>query len=321
MHLEPEQRSEMLNVLIHIPQYVPCGLDGATKMIHDYASCSYHNCTILSDEGGYIYEGIKVIKEDKDYLDHYHDADVIVTHLGKTGHAINSCRKTGKPLIFISHNCNRYGAVEAHRNIGVIYNAEWTIDKLPYSNDHTICHPMCHYPDLPENDDGQYVTLINCNENKGGHILKKLAQRKVKCLGVTGYGNQIKGDYPLLKQDPDIYNILRQSKVIIMPSKSESWGRVGAEAMTMGIPVIATDTPGIRECMGDAAWYVNRDVNSYHDAINKVRGDVALKYMRAKMRARIDLLREQGKDDINNFNNFINKTFEKWSNVKQLATL
>ena len=107
-----------------------------------------------------------------------------------------------------------------------------------------------------------------------------------------------------------------------MPSQSESWGRVGAEAMTMGIPVIASDTPGIRECMGDAAWYVERNTDSYMDAIKKVRGEMALKYMRAKMRARIGLLKEQAKDDINNFNNFINKTFEQCkSNVKQLATL
>ena len=43
-----------------------------------------------------------------------------------------------------------------------------------------------------------------------------------------------------------------------MPSNYESWGRVGVEAMASGIPVVASETKGIREALGDAAVYVDR---------------------------------------------------------------
>ena len=44
-----------------------------------------------------------------------------------------------------------------------------------------------------------------------------------------------------------------------MPSAYETWGMVGVEAMTNGIPVIAHPTPGLRESLGDAGIFVDRD--------------------------------------------------------------
>jgi glycosyltransferase involved in cell wall biosynthesis len=44
-----------------------------------------------------------------------------------------------------------------------------------------------------------------------------------------------------------------------MPSKAETWGRTAVEAMSSGIPVVVSPTPGLRECCGEAALYVSRD--------------------------------------------------------------
>lgn len=44
-----------------------------------------------------------------------------------------------------------------------------------------------------------------------------------------------------------------------MPSESETWGMAGVEAMCSGIPVIAHPTPGLKESLGDAGIFVDRD--------------------------------------------------------------
>lgn len=49
------------------------------------------------------------------------------------------------------------------------------------------------------------------------------------------------------------------TKILIMPSREESWGRVALEAMSSGIPVIANPTPGLREACGDAGLFADRD--------------------------------------------------------------
>ena len=296
-------------------------MDGAVAMIRDYASQSKHSCSILTDKGGYNHHGIEVYTDDNNYLDHYNKADVVITHLGKTGKALNSCRKVNKPLIFISHNTTKYGAIQTHKNVGVIYNAHWTKEKLPYQNDSVVCHPMCVYPDLPEGE-GDHVTLVNCNENKGVRTLRAIAKSGIKCLGVKGYGIQIKGKYELLEQDENIYNILSRTKVLIMPSKKESWGRIGAEALCMGIPVIAHENEGIKECLADSAWYIDRsDYKGYINAINRISGEMARKYFKGQMKKRLTFLKDQAKDDIRNFDNFITKQQKTWLNVRQYATL
>ena len=49
------------------------------------------------------------------------------------------------------------------------------------------------------------------------------------------------------------------AEVLLMPSIAETWGRTGIEAMCFGIPVIAHPTPGLRESLGDAGIFVDRN--------------------------------------------------------------
>src|SRR5690606_41582358 len=50
--------------------------------------------------------------------------------------------------------------------------------------------------------------------------------------------------------------VYARTRVLLMPSAYESWGRVGVEAMCSGIPVIAHLTAGLRESLGDAGAFV-----------------------------------------------------------------
>lgn len=110
------------------------------------------------------------------------------------------------------------------------------------------------------------TTLVNLSAEKGAHTFYALAERgRGEFLGVEGaHGVQIRR--------PDVAEVLAQvphrdmpakvwarTRVLLMPSVSESWGRVGLEALCSGIPVIAHPTLGLVEALGCAGVFVDRD--------------------------------------------------------------
>ena len=199
------------------------------------------------------------------------NADVIFTHLDSTGVAINWARHFKKQLIFLSHNDHDYRNVRFKaNNIHVVYNNkanEKNVGNGPYPNASVVCKPPIFAEDVKYNrKHGQNVTLINCNENKGGKILIELAKRlpKIKFLGVLGsYGEQIIDDtlknLKYVPQTPDVHLVYGKSNIVLMPSDYESYGRVALEAAINRLPVICTPTDGLKECLGAAGLYFDRD--------------------------------------------------------------
>jgi glycosyltransferase involved in cell wall biosynthesis len=217
------------------------------------------------------------------------NADVIFTHLDSTGIAINWARHFKKHLVFLSHNDHDYRIVRARQlNISVVYNNKANQKNVgggPYPNATIVCKPPIFPDDVKYNrKHGQNVTLINCNENKGGKILVELAKRlpKIKFLGVLGsYGEQIIDDtYKNLKyvpQTPDVHLIYGKTNIVLMPSDYESYGRVALEAAINRLPVICTPTDGLKECLGAAGLYFDReDVDGMAKKIEELMTDEIL---------------------------------------------
>jgi glycosyltransferase involved in cell wall biosynthesis len=92
---------------------------------------------------------------------------------------------------------------------------------------------------------GDCITLINANVNKGVHQFLAIAREMPdhKFLGILPYyGERNVPPYPenveWIKFDNDIRNILRRTRILLVPSYYESFGRVAVEAMINGIPVL-----------------------------------------------------------------------------------
>ena len=127
----------------------------------------------------------------------------------------------------------------------------------------------------------KYVTLSNLNENKGGHILIEIAKAvpEVEFLGVRGsYWSQIEDpqqpNITYIDNTPKIKEVYALTKILIMPSKEETWGRTAIEAMSSGIPVIAAPTPGLKECCASAALFVERqNVDEWARLIRRLCND------------------------------------------------
>ena len=118
------------------------------------------------------------------------------------------------------------------------------------------------------------VVLVNCNPQKGGDFLPALASRLpgLRFIGVRGaYGLQVmlpgaNRDY--IAQPARIGEALARARMVIVPSQSETFGMIGVEAHSQGIPVLATDCPGLRESLGDAGTFLPaRDADAWAEAV------------------------------------------------------
>mgnify|MGYP001420647474 CR=1 FL=1 len=63
-----------------------------------------------------------------------------------------------------------------------------------------------------------------------------------------------------IDQTDNIKEIYSKTQILIFPSIFESYGRVAVEACINGIPVIASDLPGIREATYNLSYYVSDTV-------------------------------------------------------------
>lgn len=278
-----------MRILASVHLFLPrhnCGSEAMLFHVLKYLQSKGHHCRVLlhQDKGietPYTYEGIEVFgSKVAQRVDAYAWADVILTHLDFTQYTIAMAMQAKRPLVHMVHNDITYYSIEnAIRGQYIVYNSQWCADRIGYRWPSTVLHPPCDVDYYNVNDrpqDNEYITLISMNERKGGYRLKEIAEAMPdrKFMGVVGsYDNsgprrleqsQIIAMMPpnvkIVPNSPDILSVYRQTRLLIMPSDYESWGRTATEAMCNGIPVICTPTPGLKENCGPAGVYVGSEL-------------------------------------------------------------
>ncbi len=260
-----------MKIVYHLHAYPPAHNAGAEWMAHamlKWLAEQGNECHVLTTcEANYEYDGVKVFRDDFDNCNReWNWCDVGLTHLVRAGKAWNWSEQTNKPIVYVIHNTFTNRLVEVKQNFKLIFNTEWAkIDAINkgYKHKNTVLHPPVWFNDYhTENKERKYITLINCWDRKGGRILVDLARSMpdYEFLGVLGgYGDQIQDtNLPNLRyvaNTPNIKEIYAQTRILIMPSVYESYGRTAVEAMCSGIPVIASGTPGLIESLGDCGLF------------------------------------------------------------------
>ena len=171
---------------------------------------------------------------------------------------VNS-RGYNRPIVTTCHFDGR------HENITTLASNDWaemvlfinsrmetsfhrSIPQFPRSIARTgVIRPIMHESkivmDAPP--DGDAITLVNANVNKGVHQFIELAKRMPtrKFLGVVPYYGELwvppaPPNIEWIPFDDDVRNILKRTRILLMPSLYESFGRIAVEAMYNGLPVL-----------------------------------------------------------------------------------
>ena len=269
-----------------------------------------HEAIVISAESSqeqYEVEGVKVYrppatetKRSQWFLDFYQWCDVAITHLNCTGHAMHCCKETSKPLVHLVHNDKQlsFHHVKASRAQLLIYNTKWLHEKYEQEDYRPIepaivVHPII-FPEQyrTERKGAEAVTFVNLTITKGALVFYKLAQRfpEIPFYGVRGaYGDEHlpPTDIPNLKifeQMPDLRPIFAKTRVVLMPSDYESFGRVAIEAACSGIPSIVHPTLGLKENLGEAGIYCDRNnVDAWETELERLYSDENYYQERSKM--------------------------------------
>lgn len=297
-----------MRILALVHQYVPVRCAGAETMLHSMlralAARGHQVDVVLSRQVGAPYEvdGIKVWPHvgKRDVFDHLPGADVLMSHLENTPRTTFLGRWNEKPVVLVHHNTFppvKRALVAAQARVDLVaVNSRWMADDLGAwfagqgigAPSTVIVRPVVA-PSEHATTPGDRVTLVNLRVDergaadtvtlgKGGELFRQLAEKmpRTRFLGVTGaYGTQQDMSglsnvevLPHLPHHEMRDKVWTRTRVLLVPSSYESWGRVGTEALCSGIPVIAHPTPGLLESLGDAGIFVDRsDVTGWSRAL------------------------------------------------------
>ncbi|MFI7121894.1 glycosyltransferase family 4 protein [Amycolatopsis sp. NPDC049868] len=301
-------RALRIGVVVHA--YPPVFNSGSEVMLHhllQHLSKRGHTVTVaLTRQTGteYQLDGIKVVSCGPlaDALpDCVKDSDLLITHLESAPATGFHAAQCGIPVVQLLHlNCmlTRDWLVTAPALTVCCSNEVLrsfhavTGDDVSPSNSTIVVRPLVD-PARYRTEPGDRVSIVNlCRDRidysvpgglpmgKGGQLFWKIAEQlpEIQFLAVRGvYGDQDVRDLPNVevlehvssaKMRDEVY---ARTRILLVPSAYEAWGRVGTEAIVSGIPVIASTTPGLMESLGEAGTFVDTsDVDGWIRAITQL---------------------------------------------------
>ncbi len=246
----------------------------------------------------YDLDGVRVIPAAAggDFARTVKRAGVVISHLEGVRSAAAHARGWGRPMVVLCHNTfdATWRALCSGTTALAVYNSKWmkaaahewmdTHPRAARPGREIVVRPPVYAHDY-RTAPGDAITLINLYRPKGGALFWDLAERMSdrKFLAVRGaYGDQVVKDLPnveVLDHVPGgemAERVYSRTRVLLMPSIYESWGRTGVEAMASGIPVLAHRTPGLEESLGEAGIFVDRDdVDGWVEALRDLEDPAA----------------------------------------------
>lgn len=297
----PRHRSlrpgEPLRILACTPTYLPDHRRGAEITLHlvlrELAGRGLDARVLLTEPGpsGSI-DGIEVLAPVAARSGRARElgrwCDLVIGQLGARGFALGLGARCRRPVAYFMHigNIDRR-ALFGHPDL-TVFPSTTVLQQYPSISPSTVVHPPVPPEDYATTR-GDAITLVTHSASKGARVFDELARRLPDRPFLTTGGGDGAGE-PLpnvTALDPvrDMRSVYAQTRILVMPSVYESYGRVGLEAAASGIPTIAHPAEGIREALGEAGVFVDRgDVDAWVDAIERL--DDPTEYQRRSALAR-----------------------------------
>ena len=245
------------------------------------------------------YDSIKGAETNEENWKNYIDqADLIITQLDFSAMVMDYCLKIKKPVIFILHcHIPRDNKYIKNPNVIKVFNSKYIYntalkETLEIGGKSFIIYPFTDYQKYKEYatkdlNYRQYITFINPQRCKGADVFYELAKAfpKKKFLVVEGgyysHLQDIQKDLPNVSVHKNTDNIIEdiylKSRIVLQPSRWETYGMVASETRAMGLPCIVNyHSEGLRENIGKVGLYAytpekdatKKNIKSYIDLIN-----------------------------------------------------
>jgi glycosyltransferase involved in cell wall biosynthesis len=223
--------------------------------------------------------------------------DVVIAQLGARGRALRLAARFDRPLVFYMQIGNTPQHILWGKPDLTIFSSHYVRNEFAWIERAIVVHPPIDEADYLTSP-GKAVTLVNLSRLKGGHLLPALAERLPghQFLGVKGWGAQLVPSKPpsnltILGHQSDMRPVYGNTRVLLVPSIYESYGRVGLEAAASGIPTIAHPNGGVREALDDAAiWADRNDLDAWVDAIKGLDDPLVYESYSERARRRFEQL-------------------------------
>lgn len=203
--------------------------------------------------------------------------EILLTYGGRPTNCelMRRARRRGIPVVFHLHNL-------AYTGLGPFADADAVLVPSEFSRRTyaerlglectAIPLPLDHERVVADDPDPQYLTFINPQPAKGltvfARIAHELARRRpdipllvvesrqdVDSLNSVGLDLSGLRNLHRMANTPHPRDFYRVSRAILMPSLcQETFGRVAAEGLANGLPVLASDRGALPETLGDAGF-------------------------------------------------------------------
>ena len=236
------------------------------------------NPAMGADPDEYVLDGVRVVPGAWRMDEVIAGADLVISHLGDPGHAHKAALARGIPSVRMVHGI--IGQDALRQMVGfppdlLVFNSESSAETARHRCPHIVVNPIFDRKDFATTT-GELVTHVNQSDPKGGQMFQKLVRfmPDIGFLAVRGgYGKQrdmVGQNVETMACTEDMRDdVYSRTRVLLIPSKAETWGMVGVEAMCSGIPVIASPTPGLKESLGYAGIFV--DANNFRGWMSELR--------------------------------------------------
>ena len=202
-----------------------------------------------------------------------------------------------------------------------VYNTETSARQWGEPNAIVVHPPISPLPDrvVPT---GDAYTCLSSLKNKGVEVMLSLAEMYpnkrfiiVRSPAEPTHGipnlEELAAKLPNVELHPrvdpkDVYKYFEQTRILLVPSRYETYGMSAIEAAGYGIPTVHVDTPHVREGIGDAAVLVSPlNVAETANGINLIENDYDSYSLKA--RARAEWLYSRQEKELEQFSKFINE--------------
>lgn len=273
----------------------------------------------------YTFEGVHVDAIDaKNVLDIRTDPGPIAKQIHQLGGsvvvgqnelslaAVKAARAIGAASVVNVHTPPRYGrgiADAMYETDYAIYNTHTSAVEWGEPNA-LVVHPPINPMPANTKTGGDAYTVLSSLRNKGVEVVLSLAKMYpdkrfiiVRSPAEPTHGlpdiEQRVDALPNVELHPrvppeEVYKYLEQTRILLVPSRYETYGMSTIEAAGYGIPTVHVDTPHVREGIGDGAILVPpMDVAATAAGIDTIEKNYDLYSLNARKRAEWLEVRQQ----------------------------